>query len=71
MFTLPLGDGVSAGFEAEPVGGRVGEPGAEGGAVLGGGPIDRLSQLGWEGNGPLRTLRHPDDSSTAGRTTLC
>lgn len=58
MCTFPLSDAMLAGFEAEPVSGGVGEPGTEGGAFLGRGSVDGLSQLGWEGDGPLRTLCH-------------
>jgi hypothetical protein len=42
---FPFGDAAAACFEAESVGGGLGDPGADGGALAGGGLFDRFGEV--------------------------
>jgi hypothetical protein len=58
VMALPFLDTASTGFESQPVGGGLGEPGTDGGAVLGRGALDGLGQVRWKGDRTLLADSH-------------
>lgn len=58
VLALPLGDRPPARLELQPLRGRLGQPFAEVDAAVLGSSLDRIGELGWQGNRTPVPLRH-------------